>query len=71
MIQREKKNLSEMKERLHKMRMEIQELEETIEMCNTEHNYYDNNYDNYEEYNSRNRDYRANGDREYRNRSRY
>lgn len=64
MIQNGKKNISDVKEKLHKMRMEIQELEETIDMCET-----NNRYNDYDDYEYRNRNYRERtNDREYRGR---
>lgn len=67
MIKMEKKSLSEMKEKLHRMKLEVQELEDTIEECsrNEDDDYnkdYDKDYD-------RDYDYRRR-DREYDNRSR-
>ena len=68
MIKTEKKSLSEMKEKLHKMRLEVQELEDMIEDCD-----YKDNYD-YDDYNSRRRsrhDDDIERDRERSRRSRY
>ena len=67
MIKMEKKSLSEMKEKLHRMKLEVQELEDAIEECsrNEDDDYnkdYDKDYD-------RDYDYRRR-DREYDNRSR-
>lgn len=70
MIKLEKKSLSEMKEKLHRMKLEVQELEDTIEECSRKENDdYDKDYDN--DY-DRDYDYRRR-DREYdgRSRSRY
>ena len=59
MIKTGKKSLSEMKEKLHRMRMEIQGLEEDIEECERKDNYdYDDDYD------SRRRNRRDDDDRE-------
>ena len=59
MIKLEKKSLSEMKEKLHRMIIEIQELEEDIEECERKDNYdYDDDYD------SRRRSRRDDDDRE-------
>lgn len=67
MIKMEKKSLSEMKEKLHRMKLEVQELEDTIEECSRKENDdYDKNYDN--DY-DRDYDYRRR-DREYDGRSR-
>lgn len=67
MIKMEKKSLSEMKEKLHKMKLEVQELEDTIEECSRKENDdYDNDYD--KDY-DRDYDYRRR-DREYDGRSR-
>lgn len=63
MIKMEKKSLFEMKEKLHKMKLEVQELEDTIEECSRkESDDYDKDYD-------RDYDYRRH-DREYDTRSR-
>ena len=67
MIKTGKKSLSEMKEKLHRMKLEVQELEDAIEECsrNEDDGYnkdHDNDYD-------RDYDYRRR-DREYDNRSR-
>ena len=67
MIKTGKKSLSEMKEKLHRMKLEVQELEDAIEECsrNEDDDYnkdHDNDYD-------RDYDYRRR-DREYDNRSR-
>ena len=46
MIKLEKKSLSEMKEKLHRMKLEVQELEDTIEECSRkEDDDYDKDYD--------------------------
>jgi len=45
MIKTGKKSLSEMKEKLHKMRIEIQELEEAIDSCERKDDYDDYDYD--------------------------
>lgn len=67
MIKMEKKSLSEMKEKLHRMKLEVQELEDTIEECSRKENDdYDKDYD--KDYN-RDYDYRRR-DREYDGRSR-
>lgn len=67
MIKLEKKSLSEMKEKLHRMKLEVQELEDTIEECSRKENDdYDKDYDN--DY-DRDYDYRRR-DREYDGRSR-
>ncbi len=67
MIKLEKKSLSEMKEKLHRMKLEVQELEDTIEECSRkEDDDYDKDYD--KDY-DRDYDYRRR-DREYNSRSR-
>lgn len=67
MIKMEKKSLFEMKEKLHKMKLEVQELEDTIEECSRKENDdYDKDYD--KDY-DRDYDYRRR-DREYDGRSR-
>ena len=67
MIKMEKKSLSEMKEKLHRMKLEVQELEDTIEECSRkEDDDYDKDYD--KDY-DRDYDYRRR-DREYDGRSR-
>ena len=67
MIKLEKKSLSEMKEKLHRMKLEVQELEDTIEECSRkEDDDYDKDYD--KDY-DRDYDYRKR-DREYDSRSR-
>lgn len=67
MIKLEKKSLSEMKEKLHRMKLEVQELEDTIEECShKEDDDYDKDYD--KDY-DRDYDYRRR-DREYDGRSR-
>jgi len=67
MIKLEKKSLSEMKEKLHRMKLEVQELEDTIEECSRKENDdYDKDYD--KDY-DRDYDYRRR-DREYDGRSR-
>lgn len=67
MIKMEKKSLSEMKEKLHRMKLEVQELEDTIEECSRkEDDDYDKDYD--KDY-DRDYDYRRR-DREYDSRSR-
>lgn len=67
MIKLEKKSLSEMKEKLHRMKLEVQELEDTIEECSRrENDDYDKDYD--KDY-DRDYDYRRR-DREYDSRSR-
>jgi hypothetical protein len=67
MIKLEKKSLSEMKEKLHRMKLEVQELEDTIEECSRkEDDDYDKDYD--KDY-DRDYDYRRR-DREYDSRSR-
>ena len=67
MIKLEKKSLSEMKEKLHRMKLEVQELEDTIEECSRrENDDYDKDYD--KDY-DRDYDYRRH-DREYDSRSR-
>lgn len=67
MIKMEKKSLSEMKEKLHRMKLEVQELEDTIEECSRKENDdYDKDYD--KDY-DRDYDYRRR-DREYDGRSR-
>ena len=67
MIKMEKKSLSEMKEKLHRMKIEVQELEDTIEECSRKENDdYDKDYD--KDY-DRDYDYRRR-DREYDGRSR-
>lgn len=59
MVQTGKKSLLSMKEKLHKMRMEIQELEDAIEECETRNN-HDDDYDSrrrrdYDDYDDRSR----------------
>ena len=67
MIKMEKKSLSAMKEKLHRMKLEVQELEDTIEECSRKENDdYDKDYD--KDY-DRDYDYRRR-DREYDGRSR-
>ena len=67
MIKLEKKSLYEMKEKLHRMKLEVQELEDTIEECSRkEDDDYDKDYD--KDY-DRDYDYRRR-DREYDGRSR-
>ena len=66
MIKLEKKSLSEMKEKLHRMKLEVQELEDTIEECSRKEDDYDKDYD--KDY-DRDYDYRRR-DREYDSRSR-
>ena len=67
MIKIEKKSLSEMKEKLHRLKLEVQELEDAIEECSrNEDDDYNKNYDR--DY-DRDYDYRRR-DREYDNRSR-
>lgn len=67
MIKIEKKSLSEMKEKLHRMKLEVQELEDAIEECSRdEDDGYNKDYD--KDY-DRDYDYRRR-DREYDNRSR-
>lgn len=67
MIKTGKKSLSEMKEKLHRMKLEVQELEDTIEECSRkEDDDYDKDYD--KDY-DRDYDYRRR-DREYDGRSR-
>ena len=67
MIKLEKKSLSEMKEKLHRMKLEVQELEDTIEECSRkEDDDYDKDYD--KDY-DRDYDYRRH-DREYDSRGR-
>ena len=67
MIKMEKKSLSEMKEKLHRMKLEVQELEDTIEECSRkERDDYNKDYD--KDY-DRDYDYRRR-DREYDTRSR-
>lgn len=62
MIKMEKKSLSEMKEKLHRMKLEVQELEDTIEECSRKENDdydkdYDKDYDRDYDYRRRDRDY--------------
>ena len=62
MIKLEKKSLSEMKEKLHRMKLEIQELEDTIEECSRKEDDdydkdYDKDYDRDYDYRSRDREY--------------
>lgn len=45
MVQRGKKSFSEMREKLHRMRMEIQDLEETIEECGNSSRDYSDDYE--------------------------
>ena len=61
MMQRKRNGLSDMRERLYRMRMEIQELEETLEECdNNSHSYSDDYEDRaYPNYQSRERGYRG------------
>ena len=62
MIKLEKKSLSEMKEKLHRMKLEVQELEDTIEECSRKESDdydkdYDKDYDRDYDYRRRDRDY--------------
>ena len=58
MIKLEKKSLSEMKEKLHRMKLEVQELEDTIEECSRkEDDDYDKDYDRDYDYRRRDREY--------------
>ena len=62
MIKLEKKSLSEMKEKLHRMKLEVQELEDTIEECSRRENDdydrdYDKDYDRDYDYHRRDREY--------------
>lgn len=62
MIKLEKKSLSEMKEKLHRMKLEVQELEDTIEECSRKENDdynkdYDKDYDRDYDYRRRDREY--------------
>lgn len=64
MVQRKRSSLSDMKERLYRMRMEIQELEDTLEECDNNTYTYDDKYDGYEDrgyhsYQGRERGYRG------------
>ena len=59
MIHRKRNGLSDMKERLYRMRMEIQELEETLEECDNARSYNDDYEDNYHSYQDRERGYRG------------
>ena len=70
MIKMEKKSLSEMKEKLHRMKLEVQELEDTIEECSRKENDdYDKDYD--KDY-DRDYDYRRrDGEDDGRSRGRY
>lgn len=70
MIKMEKKSLSEMKEKLHRMKLEVQELEDTIEECSRKEDDdydkdYDKDYDRDYDYHKRDREYDG------RSRSRY
>ena len=67
MIKLEKKSLSEMKEKLHRMKLEVQELEDTIEEWSRKE---DDDYDKDDDKDyDRDYDYRRR-DREYDGRSR-
>ena len=71
MIKMEKKSLSEMKEKLHRMKLEVQELEDTIEECSRKEddNYdkdYDKDYDRDYDYRRRDREYDSRGRGRYR-----
>ena len=71
MIKLEKKSLSEMKEKLHRMKLEVQELEDTIEECSRKEddNYdkdYDKDYDRDYDYRRRDREYDGRGRGRYR-----
>lgn len=62
MIKMEKKSLSEMKEKLHRMKLEVQELEDTIEECSRKEDDdynkdYDKDYDRDYDYRRRDREY--------------
>lgn len=62
MIKLEKKSLSEMKEKLHRMKLEVQELEDIIEECSRKEDDdynkdYDNDYDRDYDYRRRDREY--------------
>ena len=62
MIKLEKKSLSEMKEKLHRMKLEVQELEDTIEECSRKEDDdydkdYDKDYDRDYDYSRRDREY--------------
>lgn len=62
MIKLEKKSLSEMKEKLHRMKLEVQELEDTIEECSRKEDDdynkdYDKDYDRDYDYRRRDREY--------------
>lgn len=62
MIKLEKKSLSEMKEKLHRMKLEVQELEDTIEECSRKEDDdydkdYDKDYDRDYDYHKRDREY--------------
>ena len=62
MIKIEKKSLSEMKEKLHRLKLEVQELEDAIEECsrNEDDDYnkdYDRDYDRDYDYRRRDREY--------------
>lgn len=67
MIKTGKKSLSEMKEKLHKMRLEAQELEEMIDDCERHQDRdYDDDYDyrrhdRDDDYDRRDRDERSRG----------
>ena len=67
MIKLEKKSLSEMKEKLHRLKLEVQELEDAIEECS--HNEDDDYNKDYDKDYDRDYDYRRR-DREYDGRSR-
>ena len=71
MIKLEKKSLSEMKEKLHRMKLEVQELEDTIEECSRKEdddydNDYDKDYDRDYDYRRRDREYDCRGRGRYR-----
>lgn len=71
MIKMEKKSLSEMKEKLHRMKLEVQELEDTIEECSRKEDDdydkdYDKDYDRDYYYRRRDREYDSRGRGRYR-----
>ena len=75
MVQTGKKSLFAMKEKLHKMRLEIQELEEAIDDCETLDNrdteYESRRYRDYNDYEDRDRERERDRDYERRPRTRY
>lgn len=66
MIQTGKKSLSEMKEKLHKMKLEMGELEESIEECERSEHRSRSRYDDDDDYRERDREHYRDYDRDYR-----